>query len=338
MTNQNSVETMDISTFMRVALVAIVGWQPLPVTIAAEVFRCTGQDGQPVFQQQPCGQASQAIGASGQGSSPSDQHDKAGSTTANGQCEQVANAVRQIGRGYQAGDAEGVLRQRMAGSYSADILQQAFAAFQFGRSVATDDLAVVSQLACESRTDLPAPQAWHLNKNAVTIRLQNWQQIWKWPNSWRVVGIREQPGFQIELAYADFDSAHLRVGCRAHDSATRLQGMGHQLLALWAERVQAGASQPRHSPNNHPSTFGQQETRDTESKRELFTAELPLADNKLADGFHTGRVMPSRVSVALTPQRICVALRSGEASSEVVAREARSMVELLLTNKPSPFK
>lgn len=330
---------MVIHTSICMMLIIATGAQLPPPTSAGEVFRCTGQDGQPVFQQQPCGQTRQAITASDPSTTPDAQHDKTSTTAAHSSCEHVGNAVRQIGRGYQAGDTERELRQKLTGSYGTDILQQAFSAFQFGRSVPTNDLAVFSQLLCETRTSLLAPQAWHLNKNAITIRLQNWQQSWKWPSSWRVVGVREQPGFQIELAYADFDSAHLRVGCRAHDSGTRLEGMGHQLLALWAEQIQTGASQPQHSPNTHPSNFGHQERRDTDSKRELFTANLPLPDTHLVDGFNTMRhILPPSVSVAITPQRICVAVRSGEGSTQEVAREARSMVELLLTNKASPFQ
>ena len=316
------------------AIVCLIALLPLATANAAEIFRCVGPDGQTAFQHYPCDRSRSSATAT-----PTDvatdhaiNPSSPPSATAN-RCEQVADAVRQIGDGFRVGETESVLRTRLTGRVNPVALKQGFAAFALAGSVPTEDLALFSQLICESQTSLPSPQPWHLNQNGIAIRLQGWQQVWHWPSSWRLVGVREQPGFQLELAYADFDAAHLRVGCRAHLSYDRLDGKGHQLLALWAEQLQHGASQqtPR-----HPGTlnqFGYRVDRDPTSKRELFRAQLPRADA----GLQAKRAGTPEVSIALAPERICIMVRKGELADETMERQARALVELLLTKKTSPF-
>ncbi|MFZ5843845.1 MAG: DUF4124 domain-containing protein [Pseudomonadota bacterium] len=336
--HQGSVHYMITVDCKRLLPVAALTMLAMPLAHGADIFRCPGPDGQPVFQQQPCGKSDLVLTAPPTETPTTVLPDSSTDSGAQARCAQVADAVRNIGLGFQNGESERVLRQRLNGTIDPDSLQQAFRAFQFGRSVPTEELAAFSQLVCDTRAALPPPQPWHLSKNAATIQLHGWQQIWKWPSSWRLVGIRDRPDFQIDLAYADFDATHLRVGCRAHDSGMRLDGLGHQLLATWAEAIQAGASQPRHAANPHPGNFGEQEIRDADSKRLLFAANLPPPATGATDNYLLRRSQPPRVSVAITPQRLCVAVHSGAGGTDTAAREASTMVELLLTNKPSPFQ
>lgn len=327
------------SAYLSMPLVILAAAQPFQAT-ASEIFRCVDKSGHTVFQQHPCEpneppNAASKRAASSPSSlptSPPSQHSLTNSTSS---CPRLADAIRQIGRGYQANQSETELRAQLAARYQASELNIAFAAFQLGRSVPAEDLALFSQLICETQSPLPPPQIWQQKKNEAEIKLQGWQQRWQWPSSWRLTGIREQPDVQIALAYADFDSMQLRIGCRAHNSGDRLRGLGHQLLALWAEQIQPGANERWRAGHSHPATFGNNHGKDFESGRELFTATLPEYAN---NGLHMGPVSAPQVSVALTSQRLCIAARTGEAVDFNVTREASSLVEILLTSKPSPFK
>ena len=328
---------MNLSVELRVcnALLGLLALLPLAAANAAEIFRCAGPNGQPVYQQSPCeqGQSSATSPVPAVAAPPHASNSASPPTSSGDRCEQVAKAIRRIGDGFRAGELESALRKQLAGQIDAGALQQGFVAFALAGSVSIEDLALFGQLMCESQTPLPPPQPWHLNQNGIAIRLQGWQQHWKWPSSWRLLGVREQPGFQLELAFADFDAAHLRVGCRAHTSHDRLDGKGYQLLALWAEQFQPGASRQTAQNTGTLNRFGNRLNRDPTSKRELYSAQLPRTDVSKMVRQHN---VPE-VSIALTPERLCVTVRNGELVDDTMERQARTMVELLLTNKPSPF-
>lgn len=286
------------------------------VAAPTDIHRCPQADGSVRYQSQPCHSPENATAL------PPAQS----LANATSECSQMAAAIRAIGSQLQTGQSATAIRSTLQTTFSAEQVQAAFSAYEVAGGVPSEELAVAKQLACETQQALPAMKDWQRNQTEFTLRLQNWQQRIVWPASWRVTGTQEPPAAQLELRYADNDAAVLRLGCRAHNSQNRWDGVGMKVLALWAEQLQPGINKKYQN-----TRLGNHHGKDPGSRRELLSASFQ-ADEASGSANFLGSETANRyeIWVSLAPQRLCFVVRSGHLREATMSQQTRRLATDLL--------